>query len=339
MYDWLSWDNLVPFLVVSGLVVAIRLASRQPLWREAFRRLRRNRAAIVAVCVIGLYGLVAFLDSISWKSSVNAEPKTVLDRIFEAAHVRVERTYSAPFAKYTMGEVHPHRLRGLHLLGTDGTGNDVLYKTLKGCRTALLIGGLSSLLVLPLAVILGMLAGYFGKIVDDIIQYIYTVVGSVPDILLIIALVLVLGRGVVNICIALAFTSWIGLCRLVRGETLKYRDREFVLAARALGASNVRILMKHILPNLLPVVIISMVLGFSGFVLYEPLLAYLGVGVGPDVGSWGNMIDAARIELTRTPVIWWNLASASGALFILVLAFNILGDALRDAIDPRLRSS
>lgn len=339
MQQLFTISNLIPLLVVAAIMLVVKLATRQPLWREAFRRLKRNRAAMVALGVIACYGLVALLDSISWKNGATAESRTVLDRLFQMAHVQVERTYSAPLAKYTMGEVHPHKLRGLHLLGTDGTGNDVLYETMKGCRTALLIGGLSSLLVLPTAVILGMLAGYFGKVVDDIIQYIYTVVGSVPDILLIIALVLVLGRGVVNICIALAFTSWIGLCRLVRGETLKYRDREFVLSAKALGASNARILMKHILPNLLPVVIISIVLGFSGFVLYEPLLAYLGVGVGPDVGSWGNMIDAARIELTRTPVIWWNLTASSGALFILVLAFNVLGDALRDAIDPRLRSS
>jgi peptide/nickel transport system permease protein len=112
-----------------------------------------------------------------------------------------------------------------------------------------------------------------------------------------------------------------------------------VLAARALGASNSRIMMKHILPNLLPVVMISITLGFSGLILAEAILSYLGVGVGPDVGSWGNMIDSARSELTRDPVIWWNITAATIAMFGLVLALNLLGDALRDAIDPRLRSS
>jgi peptide/nickel transport system permease protein len=171
------------------------------------------------------------------------------------------------------------------------------------------------------------------------VQYTYTVFASIPDILLLIALVLVLGRGLPQICLALGATSWIGLCRLVRGETLKHRDREYVRAAKALGASNGRLLIHHILPNLLPVVMISVVLGFSSFILYEAILSYLGVGVGEDVGSWGNMIDSARTELSRDPVIWWNLVSATVAMFGLVLSLNIFGDALRDAIDPRLRSS
>ena len=184
-----------------------------------------------------------------------------------------------------------------------------------------------------------MCAGYFGKRVDDGIQYVYTVANSVPDILLLISLVLVLGRGLMQICIALGITGWVGLCRLVRGETLKHRDREYVRAARALGVSNARIMIRHILPNLLPIVIISAVLGFSGLVLSETILTYLGVGVPPEMGSWGNMIDAARLELAREPAIWWQLTSASNALFLLVLSCNILGDALRDAVDPRLRSS
>src|SRR5439155_12984396 len=127
--------------------------------------------------------------------------------------------------------------------------------------------------------------------------------------------------------------------RLVSGETLKHRDREYVRAATALGLSDARILMRHILPNMLPIVIISVTLGFSGLVLGESILSYLQVGVEPGTGSWGNMIDSARPELAREPIIWWNLAAASTALFFLVLAFNIFGDALRDAIDPRLRSS
>ncbi len=124
-----------------------------------------------------------------------------------------------------------------------------------------------------------------------------------------------------------------------RGETLKHRDRDYVRAARALGVSHGRILLRHILPNLMPLVIIQVTLSFSGVVLYEAILSYLQIGVEPGMGSWGNMIDAARLELAREPVIWWNLVAASTALFVLVLAFNVVGDALRDAIDPRLRSS
>jgi len=329
-------SNLVPFLIVAILVVALARARRQPLWAEAYRRLGQNRIALAALAVIGLYGLVAIADSVGWQNGPTAPYKTVLDRVFERPP---ERYYSAPLATMTTGEPTPHKLRGRHLLGTDGVGNDVLYRTLKGCRTAIIIGGLTSLIATPLALLFGMLAGYFGKRVDDAVQYTYTVLGSIPDILLLVALLLVLGRGLVNLCIALGITAWIGLCRLTRGETLKHRDREYVRAARALGVGNARLLVRHILPNLLPVVIISVTLGLSGLVLSESILSYLGIGVDPGTGSWGNMIDAARLELAREPIIWWNLASASAALFILVLAFNIFGDALRDAIDPRLRSS
>lgn len=328
--------NLIPILLIAGLVFAVVRAGRQPLWAEAFRRLRRNRLAMGAVAVIGVYGFIATLDSIGWSDSKAAPYKSLLDRIAERPK---ERTYSEPLATMTTGEPTPRPLKERHLLGTDGVGDDVLYLTLKGCRTALLLGGLTSLIATPLALALGMLAGYFGKVVDDVVQYIYSVLASIPSILLLIALMMVMGRGLVQLCIALGVTSWVGLCRLTRGETLKHRDRDYVRAARAMGLSHARILIKHILPNLLPVVIISVTLGLSNLVLAEAILSYLQLGVPPGVGSWGNMIDGARLELAREPIIWWNLLSASVALFILVLAFNILGDALRDAIDPRLRSA
>lgn len=326
----------IPFLIVIFLAMAFVHARRQPLWREAFRRIARNRAALLSLTVIGLYALIGFLDSVAWSDKHDAKPRTIIDRVFERPK---ERYYSAPLATETTGEPTPHKLQGTHLFGTDGVGSDVFFLTIKGVRTALIIGGFTSLIVTPLALFFGMIAGYFGKRVDDAVQYIYTVLDSIPGILLLIALLLVLGRGLFNMCIALGVTSWVGLCRLTRGETLKHRDREYVRAARALGVGHGRILMRHILPNLFPLVIISVTLGFSGLVLSEAILSYLQLGVEPGVGSWGNMIDAARLELAREPIIWWNLAAASTALFVLVLAFNIVGDALRDAIDPRLRSS
>lgn len=329
--------NLIPVLIVAAFVWAVSRARRQPLWAEAFRRLRRNRIALASLLVIGLYGAVAFFDSVGWRANRNAEFRTVVDRVFERPE---ERTYSAPLATMTTGEAKPQPLKhGRHLLGTNAVGEDVLYRTLKGCRTAVIVGGLTSLIVTPLALFFGLIAGYYGKRVDDAVQYVYTVLDSIPSILLLIALLLVLGRGLVQLCVALGITSWVGLCRLTRGETLKHRDREYVRAARALGVSDARLLTRHILPNLLPLVIIRVTLGFSGLVLSEAVLSYLGIGVDPGTGSWGNMIDAARLELAREPILWWNLASASLALFLLVLAFNLLGDALRDAVDPRLRSS
>lgn len=333
--DWFL--NAIPVALMAAFLLLLVRARRQPLWAEAYRRLHRNRIALFSMGVLSLYVGVAALDSLGMRDPVTHERRTVIDRMF--ARTR-ERTYSAPQASVTSSERTPHALAapGSHLLGTDGVGEDVLYRTLKGCRTAMIVGGLTTLIALPLAVFLGLVAGYFGKVADDAIQYTYTVMASVPDVLLLIAMILVMGRGLIQICLALGVTSWVTLCRLVRGETLKHRDREYVRAARALGASPFRILARHILPNLLPLLIISTTLGFSGLVLSEAVLSYLGVGVQAEVGSWGNMIDAARDELSRNPPIWWSLASATVALFGLVLVLNLLGDALRDAIDPRLRS-
>jgi peptide/nickel transport system permease protein len=284
--------------------------------------------------VMSVYISFALLDSVAWKDNRNADPRSIVDRVFDRSK---ERTYSAPLAHWTTGEPHPHRVEHLHLMGTDANGNDVLYMALKGCRTALIIAGLTSLLATPVALLFGLLAGYFGKRVDDAVQYVYTTLDSIPSILLLIALLMVLGRGVTQICIALGVTSWVQLCRLVRGETLKHREREYVRAARALGVGPLSIMFRHILPNLLPIVLINVTLSLSYLILTEVVLAYLGLGVQPGTGSWGSMIDSARLELAREPILWWNLTAAFAAVLFFVLALNVFGDALRDALDPRLR--
>jgi len=333
------WDQILNFIllgVVVLVIVSAIQARKQPLWAEAFRRLRRNPSALVALGIIAVYVTLGAMDSISWADRKNAPVRSLLDRVFERPQ---ERTYSAPMATETAGEAHSHPLLAKHVLGTDGVGKDVLHQTLKGCRTALILGGLTSLIATPLALLLGMLGGYFGRRIDDAVQYIYTVLASIPSILLLIALMMVMGKGVLQLAIALGVTSWVSLCRLTRGEVLKHRDREYVRAARALGLSHGRIMTRHLLPNILPLVVISVTLNVSNLVLAEAVLSYLQLGVPAGVGSWGNMIDAARLELAREPVIWWSIMSASTALFILVLAFNLFGDALRDAIDPRLRTS
>lgn len=327
--------NLSPVALI-GVAVLVFLRARQtPLWGEAFRRLARNPSARAAMAVIALYATIGIADSIGWYDSATQERRTVIDAIFER---KPERTYSAPLAEMTTGEAKPQKIREKHILGTDSIGADVFYRTLKGVRTAFQIGGMTVLIVTPLALLLGLTAGYYGKWRDDVITYIYTVLSSVPGILLQIAMVLVLGKGIIQICLALGITRWVGLCRMVRGETIKHREREYVRSAKALGVTDMVILVRHILPNLLPVVIISTTLGFSNLVLSEAILSYLGVGVPDNVGSWGNMIDAARDELARDPVIWWNLTAATGAITGLALSLNLFGDALRDAVDPRLRS-
>ena len=240
-----------------------------------------------------------------------------------------------------------------HILGTDKVGQDVLYLSLKSVRTGLVIGTLTTLIMLPFAVALGIAAGYLGGWVDDAIQYLYTVLNSIPSVLLIAASVLMMqvmidthpqwfdtaaqraDARLLALCAILGMTSWTGLCRLLRGETLKLRELDYVQAARAFGASTTQILHRHILPNVMHIVLITVALDFSSLVLAEAVLSYVGIGVDPSTVSFGSMINAARAELAREPVIWWSLAAAFGFMLTLVLAANLLADAVRDAFDPR----
>lgn len=243
-----------------------------------------------------------------------------------------------------------------HVLGTDKVGEDVLYLSLKSIRTGLVIGTLTTLIMLPFAILLGIMAGYYRSWIDDLIQYLYTTLNSIPGILLIAASVLMLQVLIENnpeafttveqrsdarlffLCMILGVTAWTGLCRLLRGETLKMRELDFIQAARALGSSDLTIILRHILPNLMHIVLISIVLDFSGLVLAEAVLAYVEIGVDPTMNSWGNMINSARLEMSREPIVWWSLFAAFCFMFVLVLAANLFSDAVRDAFDPRLRS-
>jgi peptide/nickel transport system permease protein len=240
-----------------------------------------------------------------------------------------------------------------HVFGTDKVGEDVLYQALKSVRTGLLIGTLTTFVTLPLALILGILAGYFRGWVDDVIQYLYTTLNSIPGVLLIAAAILLTqvymakhedefaslalraDLRLLFLCLILGMTNWTGLCRLLRAETLKLREMEYVQAARALGVRQGIILARHILPNVFHIVLISVVLDFSSLVLAEAVLSYVNIGVDPTTASWGNMINSARLELAREPPVWWSLAAAFLFMFALVLAANLFADAVRDALDPR----
>ncbi len=244
-----------------------------------------------------------------------------------------------------------------HLLGTDKVGEDVFYQALKSIRTGLVIGTLTTLVMLPVAILLGIMAGYFRGWVDDLIQYIYTTLNSIPGVLLIAAAILMLQIYMSNneeafnslveradlrllfLCIILGVTSWTGLCRLLRGESLKLREMEYVQAANAFGVGHLQIIVRHILPNVLHIVLIAVVLDFSGLVLAEAVLSYVNIGVDPTMNSWGNMINSARLEMAREPVVWWSLMAAMIFMFTLVLAANLFSDVVRDAFDPRLRDS
>ena len=240
-----------------------------------------------------------------------------------------------------------------HVLGTDKVGEDVFYQVIKSVRTGLVIGTLTTLIMLPLAILFGILAGYFQGWVDDIIQYLYTTLNSIPGVLLIAASILMVQVYMANheseftsvlaradmrllfLCMILGVTSWTGLCRLLRAETLKLREMEYVQAAKALGVKQNTILIRHILPNVMHIVLISVVLDFSSLVLAEAVLSYINIGVDPTTYSWGNMINGARLEMAREPVVWWSLTAAFVFMFTLVLAANLFADTVQTAFDPR----
>jgi peptide/nickel transport system permease protein len=232
-------------------------------------------------------------------------------------------------------------------------GHDVLTVSLKSIRTGLLIGTLTTMVMLPFAVLAGLAAGYFKGWVDDLIVYVYTTLSSIPGVLLIAAAVLMtqvyidthsenfqttLERAdfrLLALCVILGVTSWTGLCRLLRGEALKLRELDYIQAAEAFGVAKLRILSRHMLPNVMHLVTISAVMDFSGMVLAEAVLSYVGVGVDPTMNSFGTMINAARLEISREPVVWWLLAAAFFFMLALVLAANLFADAVQEAFDPR----
>ncbi len=244
-----------------------------------------------------------------------------------------------------------------HVFGTDRTGNDVLVQALKSVRTAFVIGALSTLATLPIALLLGVLAGYYKGWVDEAIQYAYTTLSSVPNVLLIAACVLMVqvffdknpelfetaaersDVKMLMLCLILGLTGWAGLCRLVRAETLKLRELDYVQAATAFGVGDLRIMARHIVPNVMHLVLITVVLSFSELILYEAVLTYVGVGVDPVMNSFGSMINLARAEMSRDPIVWWSFAAAFGFMVSLVLAANLFADGVRDAFDPKARSA
>ena len=331
-FDTPWFQNFVAALGLGTLATAVWAGLRSERWARAWVRLRGDRAGMVAGAVILVYLILGGLEMVQWRAEGGGR-RTLLSAL--CGGVVQEKSYSAPLATQTLSLASPEPLRGRHLLGTDALGKDTLVQAMRACRTALVIGGLTSLIYLPLGTLLGILAGYYRRWVDDLITYIYSTLASIPEILLLVSILMVLGKGLGTMALALGVTGWVGICRLIRGETLRQTERPYVAAARAMGLSHWRIITRHLLPNVLHLVLINFVLGFSGLVLAEAVLSYLGVGSPVGTPSWGTMIDGARGELSREPVVWWNLAAATGALFGLVLSLNVFGDALRRAFDPK----
>ena len=278
----------------------------ESLGRRALRSLLRNRMAIAGFVVIGLYIGVALLGYAG---------------LLPDFQERVGDSYEGPSLSLPL------------LLGTDIFGRSILYKILAGTETAMTIGFIVTSISLPIGITLGALAGYYGGRVDALIVWLYSVVSSVPSILLIVGISYVLEKGITAICIALGAVSWVGLCRLIRGEVLKHRNREYVLAVRLLGAGDAIIIFRHILPNVVHLAIVTASLLILSAIKSEVILTFLGVGI-QDGASWGTMITDATGELVTG--IWWPLVGVTSAMFLVIYALNVAGDALRDALDPKL---
>jgi ABC-type dipeptide/oligopeptide/nickel transport system permease subunit len=279
------------------------------LWSDAWTRVKKDRVALLCIGIVFAYSLVALLTQLGFFASP-------WDRV-------VGEAYQEPSLKT------PELW-----LGTDIFGRSVLYKVLHGTRIAMSVGLMSSLLSVPIGVLLGAVAGYFGGWVDECVVWFYTTLSSIPNIMLLIAVTFVLGKGLGAMYVALGITAWVSLARVIRGEFIKHKSRDYVIAAESLGASHQSRIFKHILPNVSHFIIINLSIQFMSAIKAEVILSFLGLGVQGQP-SWGVMIDDAKLELSRG--VWWQLAGATTAMFFIVLAFNLLGDALRDALDPKIK--
>ena len=296
-------------------------AAGRSLWADAARRIWRDKVAMICLGVIVVFALVAILAGY-------AIPNWADEHNYDDINL-------PPSVEYC--------------LGTDEFGRSVARKTILGVKVSMTVGFATNILAIPLGILLGAIAGYYGGFIDDLIVWLFSTMAAVPGLIRVIAIrfaffgvVLWAGTwfefdlgGLPGMCIALAISSWIGTCRLVRAEVMKIRELDYVIAARAVGTPGFVILLRHVIPNVMHIGIIMFSLGFVGAVLGEVALSYLGLGVS-DMPSWGKMINAARMDLAVGR--WWQLASASAALFVLVLSLNIFGDRLRDALDPKLRN-
>ena len=284
------------------------------LLADAARRLYRNRLAMVMFVILFIYIIMALISVFNIFDIETLATKHVED---------VNMSFIPPFTD----RANP--------LGTDIFGRNVLIRAVYGTKISMYLGFLTIALMVPIAIFFGSIAGYYGGVLDDAIQYLMSVIYSIPGLIIILAFILLLGPSFLNIALAFALTGWVGLARVIRGSFMQAREFEYVLAAKTLGAKDGRIIFKHILPNVFHYVIISAILTFAGVIMSEVLLAYLGLSI-VGVPTWGTMIADASQEVSAGR--WQNFLGAVPFIWVFVLALNLIGDALRDALDPRLRN-
>ncbi|MBI2440597.1 MAG: ABC transporter permease [Lentisphaerae bacterium] len=326
------------------------------LWADAWRQLRRNRLAMASFWIILLYlAMALYGEGVYWYfhwqdttppyQQTNLQEEYLRPSVFRHPFAADPGDDSSLLTDHHGSPAAPGlaaRLRsGLrvlahHPLGTDNLGRDVLQRTVQGARIAFQVGIITSCIAIPIGVFLGCLAGYFGGKTDDFIVWLYSTFSSIPGLLFIFAIAMVVGKGLLGVYLGIGLTTWVNLCRLMRGEVMKHKTRPYVQAARALGLGPFRIMFRHILPNIFHIIIITFSLRFPAAISTEVFMSFLGIGVQGEP-SWGIMISNARLRLWQG--VWWEMTFVTAAIFFVVLAFNLLGDALRDALDPRLRTS
>jgi peptide/nickel transport system permease protein len=288
-----------------GPAAAAGSGTERSLWALAARRFRRHRLGVIGLALLALLAALALLTP--WIAPFDPD----------AVNLATGRLLG-PSAQ--------------HWMGTDELGRDILSRVLYGARISLLIGFLSVAIAVTLGTAVGAVAGYAGGRVDAVLMRIVDLFLSFPRLVLLVTLVAVFEPSIPLIVIVLGLTGWMGVSRLVRGQVLSVREREYVQAARALGYGPTRILGRHVLPNVLTPVIVAATLGIGNAILAEAALSYLGLGVQPPTASWGNIIQSGGDRIVDA---WWITIFPGLAIVITVMAFNLVGDGLRDALDPR----
>ena len=292
----------------STLTQPSRTVRGRSLWSIFWRMLRRNRMALFGLVCLLLVSALAVLEPFLPLPNPN--------------RIDLLNTYAPPSFQ--------------HLLGTDENGRDVFVRLIEGGRISLAVGLSAAVLTVLLGAVIGLAAGYFGGLVDRVLMRFTDGLLSIPVFFLLLAVVAIWGGGPLVLILALGLTRWMGTARLIRGEVLRFKNMEFVTAAQGLGASHSRIMLRHLLPQAVPVLIVSTTIGVGNVMLYEAALSFLGLGILPPTPSWGNMLTASQNYVFNAP----HLAIYPGLMILFsVLAFNSLGDVLRDAFDPRMRSS
>ena len=311
--------------------------TRQP---SVWRRLWAERGARAALVAIAVYALAALYGEVAHRVAVARDVTPAYNAVHEESRY-VPPSIQRAIAGWRNGGGGDDATDATAIsiwkypLGSDNLGRDVALRLVQGARIAFHVGVVTSLIALPLGVLLGGLGGYFGGKTDDFTVWLCATVASMPGILLVLAIAMVVGKGLAGLYLAIGLTTWVGVCRNVRAEVIKHRDRAYVQAARVLGYSHARVLFRHILPNVMHIVLISFSIRFPSAVATEVFVSFLGIGVQNEP-SWGIMLNNARLRLWQG--VWWEMAFVTLAIFGLVLSFNVVADRLRDLLDPSLRN-